>query len=86
MWQADGTAPPGDEEVARILARVLRAAKKDWADLEAAWPEDDDEELQQRAIQERLGFGEAPAPRSRPRRWRASRCTRTPRCTARGRA
>ena len=36
MWQADGTvvpvAPPSDEEVARILARVLRAAKKDWAD------------------------------------------------------
>ena len=38
LWQADGTvvpvAPPGDEDVARILARVLRAAKKDWADLE----------------------------------------------------
>ena len=72
MWQADGTvvpvAPPSDEEVAHILARVLRAAKKDWADLEAAWPEDDYEELQQRAIQERLGFVEAPAPRPRARR------------------
>ena len=34
-------APPGDEDVARILARVLREAKKDWADLEAAWPEDE---------------------------------------------
>ena len=69
MWQTDGTlvpvAPPSDEEVARILARVLRAAKKDWADLEAAWPEDEYEELQQRAIQERLGFVEAPAPRAR---------------------
>lgn len=71
MWQADGTvvpvAPPSDEEVARILARVLRAAKKDWADLETAWPEDDFEELQQRAIQERLGFVEAPALTHRPR-------------------
>jgi hypothetical protein len=61
MWQADGTvvpvAAPSDEEVAGILARVLRAAKKDWADLEVEWPEDDFEELQQRAIQERLGLG-----------------------------
>ena len=54
-------APPGDDDVARILARVLRAAKKDWASLEAAWPEDAYEALQQRAIQERLGFVEAPA-------------------------
>jgi len=72
MWQADGTvvpvAPPSDEAVARILARVLRAAKKDWADLEAAWPEDDSEQLQQQAIQERLGLVEAPAPRPRARR------------------
>ena len=62
LWQEDGTmvpvAPPGDEDVARILARVLRAAKKDWAELEAAWPEDEHEELQQRAIQERLGLAE----------------------------
>ena len=68
MWQADGTvvpvAPPSDEEVAHILARVLRAAKKDWADLDEAWPEDAYEELQQRAIQERLGF--APNARLRP--------------------
>jgi hypothetical protein len=60
LWQEDGTmvpvAPPGDEDVARILTRVLRAAKKDWAELEAAWPEDEYEELQQRAIQERLGL------------------------------
>ena len=72
LWQEDGTvvpvAPPGDEDVTRILARVLRAAKKDWADLEAAWPEDEYEELQQRAIQERLGFVEAPAPHHRARR------------------
>jgi hypothetical protein len=53
-------APPGDEDVARILARVLREAKKDWAELEAAWPEDEYEVLQQRAIQERLGLTEVP--------------------------
>ncbi|MDP2274423.1 MAG: transposase [Archangium sp.] len=47
--------------MARILARVPRAAKKDWASLEAAWPQDESEELQQLAIQERLGFVEAPA-------------------------
>lgn len=44
QWQDDGTvvpvAAPGDGDVALILARVLRAAKKDWADLEAAWPEE----------------------------------------------
>lgn len=72
LWQGDGkvvlVAPPGDEDVARILARVLREAKKDWAELEAAWPEDEYEELQQRAIQERLGFVEAPAPHHRARR------------------
>jgi Putative transposase len=72
LWKDDGTlvpvAPPGDEEVAHILARVLREAKKDWADLEAAWPEDEYEALQQRAIQERLGFLEAPASRQRARR------------------
>jgi hypothetical protein len=72
LWQEDGTvvpvAPPGDEEVARVLARVLREAKKDWADLEAAWPEDDYEALQQRAIQERLAFAQAQSPRHRARR------------------
>jgi Putative transposase len=49
---------PGDEEVGLVLARVLREAKKDWEQLEATWPEDEYEELQQRAIQERLGLGE----------------------------
>jgi hypothetical protein len=66
VWQADGTvvlvAPPGDADVARILARVMREARKDWADLESAWPEDEYEELQQRAIQERLGLAPLPPP------------------------
>jgi len=60
VWQEDGTvvqvAAPADEDVALLLDRVLREAKKDWADLEAAWPEDEYEELQHRAIQERLGL------------------------------
>ena len=72
VWHSDGTlvpvAPPGDEDVARILARVLREAKKDWLELEATWPEDEYEELQQRAIQERLGLVEALPPHHRARR------------------
>ena len=72
VWQEDGTvvpvAPPADEDVARVLARVLRQAKKDWVELEAAWPEDEYEVLQQRAIQERLGFVEEQTPQRRARR------------------
>ena len=72
LWQEDGTvvpvAPPGDEDVARILARVLREAKKDWAELEAAWPEDEYEVLQQRAIQERLSLAEVQPLHHRARR------------------
>jgi hypothetical protein len=47
---------------------VLRQAKKDWAALDAGWAEDEYEELQQRAIQERLGLADAPSPRPRARR------------------
>jgi len=39
---------------------VLSQAKKDRASLENAWPEDDFEVLQQRAIQERRGLAEPP--------------------------
>lgn len=60
QWEEDGTvvpvAAPSDEDVARILARVLSQTKKDWATLEEAWPEDDFEALQARAIQEPLGL------------------------------
>jgi hypothetical protein len=59
-------AAPSDEDVARILARVLSQAKKDWAWLENVWPEDDFEELQARAIQERLGLAEPPQRRHHP--------------------
>jgi hypothetical protein len=73
VWQADGTvvqvAPPSDEDVARLLARVLRQSKKDWADLEAAWPEDDFEVLQKQAIQAHLELPSSPRPGPhRPRR------------------
>jgi ribosomal protein S27E len=72
QWEEGGTvvavAPPGDEDVERILARVLREAKKDWAELDAAWPEDEYEAQQQQAIQERRGLVEASASRHRARR------------------
>jgi hypothetical protein len=71
QWGEDGTvapvAAPSDEDVARILARVLSQAKKDWAWLENVWPEDDFEELQARAIQERLGLAEPLQRRHHPR-------------------
>ena len=72
QWEEDGTvvpvAAPSDEDVARILARVLSQTKKDWASLEEAWPEDDFEALQARAIQEPLGLAEPPQRRHHPRR------------------
>ena len=61
-------APPSDEEVARILARVLARRRRTGRTKEAAWPEDEYEQLQQQAIQERLGLVEAPTPRPRARR------------------
>ena len=68
LWGEDGAVvelpAPSDDVVAQVLHRVLRQAKKDWADLDAAWPEDEYEVLQQRAIQERLGLGD-PAPQGR---------------------
>ena len=42
---------PSDGEVARILAHALRAAKKDWADLDEARPGCDFEELVSRALE-----------------------------------
>ena len=60
LWREDGRVlelpPPADDVVAQVLHRVLKQAKKDWADLDAAWAEDEYEVLQQRAIQERLGL------------------------------
>lgn len=60
LWTKEGVRvelpAPSDEDVERVLHRTLRQARKDWAELDEAWPEDEYEELQQRAIQERLGL------------------------------
>jgi len=42
-------APPSDDDVAAVLARVLRQAKKDFADLDASWPEDEYEKPRRRS-------------------------------------
>ena len=50
--------------MAKVLARVLRQGKKDWAEQEAAWAEDEYEQLQARALQRPLELGDvARAPR-----------------------
>jgi hypothetical protein len=73
LWRDDGefvvVPAPSDEEVARILHRTLRLAKRDWGELEATWAEDEYEVLQQQAIQGRLGLG---LPASRHRRQRVA--------------
>ncbi len=72
LWRDDGSVvelpPPSDDVVTQVLHRVLRQAKKDWADLDAAWAEDEYEVLQQRAIQERLGLPDPHLPLYRRRR------------------
>ncbi len=55
--------PPLDDDVAAILARVLLQAKKDFAEAEAAWPED--ETGQQQCLQRPLGLALPPLPRRR---------------------
>ena len=71
LWTKEGAVvelpAPSHDVVARVLHRTLRQARKDWAELDAAWPEDEYEQLQQRAIQERLNLLE-PARRGRPTR------------------
>jgi hypothetical protein len=62
LWKPDGEVvplgPPGDDDVTRVLDRVLRQAKRDWAD-------DEYEVLQQEAIQQRLPLADTPPRRSR---------------------
>jgi hypothetical protein len=49
LWMPDGEVvplgPPGDDDVARVLDRVLRQAKRDWADEGTAWADDEYEVL-----------------------------------------
>ncbi len=59
--------PPSDEDVARVLHRTLQQARRDWGDLDAAWPEDDSEALQQSVAQEKVSLGDAPSPARRRR-------------------
>lgn len=65
QWTEEGEVvtvpPPSEEDVARILHRALTQARKDWGDLDAAWPEDEYEALQQRMAQETLALGDAGA-------------------------
>ncbi|MDX2011560.1 MAG: transposase [Myxococcaceae bacterium] len=69
LWTKDGevvTLPaPDDAEVASILLRVLRAARKDFADVEAPWPEDEYEASQRESLQAPLGLALPPTPRRR---------------------
>jgi len=72
LWTNEGVVvelpAPSDEDVARVLHRTLQQARKDWAALDAAWPEDEYQQLQQRAIQERLNLLELPGHRRPARR------------------
>jgi ribosomal protein S27E len=69
LWKPDAEGvplgPPGDDDVALVLHRVLRQAKRDWADEGTAWADDEYEVLQQEAIQQRLPLADTPPRRSR---------------------
>jgi len=68
QWERGGTVvhlpPPSDDDVAGILARVLRQAKKDFVE-DAAWPEDEYETGQLQCLQRPLGLALPPTPRRR---------------------
>lgn len=61
--------PPSDVEVAQILARTLRQAKKDWGDIGQTWADDEYEVLQSQAIQAKLPLD---VPKTRHRRSRVA--------------
>jgi hypothetical protein len=69
QWERGGTVvhlpPPSDDDVTAILARVLRQAKKDFAEADAAWPEDEYETGQLQCLQRPLGLALPPTPRRR---------------------
>jgi hypothetical protein len=54
MWTQSGEEillpAPDDNEVQKILLRVLQQAKKEWADEDIKWAEDEFDEMQQMAI------------------------------------
>ncbi len=63
--EAVEVAPPTDDDVAAVLARVLRQAKKDFAEEDAAWPEDEYEKGQRESLQRPLGLELPPTARRR---------------------
>ena len=63
--EAVEVAPPTDDDVAAVLARVLRQAKKDFAEEHAAWPEDEYEKGQRESLQRPLGLELPPTARRR---------------------
>jgi hypothetical protein len=69
LWTKDGQVvalpAPDDAEVESILRRVLRGARKDFADADAPWPEDEYEALQRESLQRPLGLALPPSPRRR---------------------
>ncbi|MFO0476238.1 MAG: transposase, partial [Alphaproteobacteria bacterium] len=69
QWASGGEVvhlpPPSDDDVAAILARVLRQAKQDFAEADAAWPEDEYETGQLQCLQRPLGLALPPTPRRR---------------------
>jgi hypothetical protein len=69
QWEADGTVvevpPPSDDEVSAVLARVLGPARRDFSDVDAVWPEDEDEAGERQCPQRPLWLVLPPTPRRR---------------------
>lgn len=71
LWSDAGEVmqlpPPTDVDVEAVLLRTLRQVRKDWADWQEMWAEDEYEALQQRVIQEAFAF-DAPVRRKKQKR------------------
>ncbi len=71
MWKPDGEAvllpAPSDVDVMAVLTRVLRQVKKDFADAEAPWPEDEYEAGQKASMQRPLSLDMPVSRKWRPR-------------------
>jgi hypothetical protein len=69
LWTTTGDVvelpAPDDADVAGILGRVLRQARKDFSDADAPWPQDEYEALQRASLQRPLPMELPPSPRRR---------------------
>jgi Putative transposase len=69
LWTSTGELvelpAPDDADVAGILGRVLRQARKDFSDADAPWPEDEYEALQRASLQRPLPMELPLSPRRR---------------------